>query len=138
MASRRCATWPGVPVIIPAGYRCPQHNLEVGGVAGSEHTRGMPADIHMLGLALQQMHELALEISQFADGGIGAYDSDFLHVDVRGHQARWARVRGQYVGIHQLVREPPLLADNTDETHAGSREQYSHRRSGRGLDGGDP
>ena len=53
-------------------------------MAGSEHTRGMPANIHMLGLALQQMHELALEISQFADGGIGAYDSDFLHVDVRG------------------------------------------------------
>jgi uncharacterized protein YcbK (DUF882 family) len=49
----------GVPVIIHAGYRCPQHNLEVGGVAGSEHTRGMAADIHMLGLALQQIYELA-------------------------------------------------------------------------------
>jgi uncharacterized protein YcbK (DUF882 family) len=109
----------GVPVIIHAGYRCPQHNMEVGGVAGSEHTRGMAADIHMPGLALQQMYELALEIPQFAGGGIGAYDGDFLHLDVREHQARWARVRGRYVGIHQLVREPQLLAEQTNETHAG-------------------
>ena len=108
-----------VPVIIHAGYRCPQHNLEVGGVAGGEHTRGMAADIHMPGLALQQMYELALEIPQFADGGIGAHDGDFLHVDVREHQARWARVRGRYVGIHQWVREPQLRAEKTDGTHAG-------------------
>jgi len=109
----------GVPVIIHAGYRCPQHNLEVGGVAGSEHTRGMAADIHIPGLALQQMYELALEIPQFPGGGIGAYDGEFLHVDVREHLARWARVRGRYLGIHQLMREPQLLAEKTDGTHAG-------------------
>jgi len=79
----------------------------------------MAADIHMPGLAPQQMCELALEIPQFAGGGIGANDGDFLHVDVREHQARWARVRGRHVGIHQLVREPQLLAEQTDETHAG-------------------
>jgi hypothetical protein len=49
-------------------------------------------------------------VPQFAEGGIGAYDSNFLHVDVRGHRARWARVRGKYVGIAELVREPTLLA----------------------------
>jgi hypothetical protein len=46
----------------------------------------MAADIHMPGLTLQQMYEAALEIPQFAGGGIGAYDGDFLHVDVRDHQ----------------------------------------------------
>jgi len=30
----------GVPVVVNAGYRCRQHNQEVGGVPNSEHTRG--------------------------------------------------------------------------------------------------
>lgn len=109
----------GVPLIINAGYRCPRHNEEVGGVPGSEHTRGLAADIRLPGLPLQRMYELALEIPQFARGGIGAYDSDFLHVDVRDHHARWARVRGRYVGIQQLVREPEVLAEEVGTTHAG-------------------
>jgi hypothetical protein len=57
------------------------------------------------------MYELATRVRQFADGGIGVYDGDFLHVDVRGHRARWARVGGAYVGIEQLVQEPELLAE---------------------------
>jgi uncharacterized protein YcbK (DUF882 family) len=109
----------GVPVVINAGYRCAQHNQEVGGVSDSEHTHGLAADIRMAGLSLQQMYELALQVPQFAAGGIGAYDDHFLHVDVRDHHARWARVRGKYVGISRLVREPQLLAEETSETHAG-------------------
>ena len=49
------------------------------------------------------MYAYALEVPEFANGGIGAYDGNFLHLDVRGHAARWARVRGQYVGIDNLV-----------------------------------
>jgi uncharacterized protein YcbK (DUF882 family) len=109
----------GVPVFVHAGYRCTRHNHEVGGVAGSEHTRGLAADIHLPGLSLQQMYELALEVPQFADGGIGAYDGDFLHVDVRDHHARWTRVRGKYVSIHELVREPQLLAEKMEDSHTG-------------------
>jgi uncharacterized protein YcbK (DUF882 family) len=109
----------GVPVVVNAGYRCRQHNQEVGGVPNSEHTRGLAADIRLPGLSLQRMYELALEVPQFARGGIGAYDGDFLHVDVRDHRARWARVHGRYVGIEQLVREPQLLAEKASETHAG-------------------
>jgi hypothetical protein len=62
------------------------------------------------GLSLQRMYELALEVPQFAEGGIGVYDENFLHVDVRDRQARWARVSGEYVGIAELVSEPQLLA----------------------------
>jgi len=109
----------GLPVIINAGYRCPRHNQEVGGVPNSEHTRGLAADIRLPGLALQQMYELAMQVPQFAEGGIGVYDGDFLHVDVRGHRARWARVDGHYVGIEQLVREPELLAEKASANHAG-------------------
>lgn len=109
----------GVPVVINAGYRCPHHNQEVGGVPNSEHTRGLAADIRLPGFSLQQMYDLATQVPQFADGGIGVYDGDFLHVDVRGHRARWARVGGAYVGIEQLVREPELLAEKASANHVG-------------------
>jgi uncharacterized protein YcbK (DUF882 family) len=79
----------GVPVIVHAGYRCPRHNQEVGGVPGSEHTLGMAADVAVPGISLQRMYELALAVPQFAEGGIGVYDGGFLHVDVREHRARW-------------------------------------------------
>ena len=73
----------------------------------------------MPGLSLQRMYELALEIPQFARGGISVYDGNFLHVDVRDRQARWARVSGKYVGIAQLVREPQLLAEEESATRSG-------------------
>ena len=107
----------GVPIVIHAGYRCPAHNQEVGGVPNSEHTRGLAADVHIPGLSLQEMYDLASEVGQFAEGGIGAYDTNFLHVDVRDHRARWARVSGKYVGIQELVREPNLIASSAGESH---------------------
>ena len=109
----------GVPIVVHAGYRCARHNAEVGGVPLSEHTLGLAADIHLPGMSLQQMYELASSVPQFAEGGIGVYDGDFLHVDVRGHRSRWARVGGRYVGVDVLVREPQLLAETMDGAQAG-------------------
>ena len=109
----------GVLVVVHAGYRCARHNAEVGGVPHSEHTLGLAADVHLPDMSLQQMYELASSVAQFAEGGIGVYDENFLHVDVRGHRARWARVKGRYVGIEALVREPQLLAAKTGAAHAG-------------------
>lgn len=107
------------PILIHAGYRCPEHNLQVGGVTNSEHTRGMAADVAIPNLTLQQMYELALQVPAFLGGGIGVYDSGFLHVDVRPHNARWARVRGQYVGIQHLVSEPLMLLAKTQAASQG-------------------
>jgi uncharacterized protein YcbK (DUF882 family) len=100
----------GKPIVIHDGYRCERHNQEVGGVTDSEHVRGMAADVDIPGLSLQQQYELAVQVPDFVEGGIGVYDSGFLHVDVRLTRSRWARVKGQYVGVHHLVREPMLLA----------------------------
>ena len=110
----------GQPLNVHDAYRCDAHNQEVGGVSNSEHTRGMAADVNIPGLSLQQMYELALQVPAFANGGIGIYDGGFLHVDVRQHPSRWARVRGQYVGIQHLVQEPILLAkERADAQTAG-------------------
>lgn len=102
----------GKPVVVHDGYRCPAHNQEVGGVTDSEHTRGLAADVSVAGMSLQEMFDLALQVPAFRNGGIGVYDSVFVHLDIRPHAARWARVRGQYVGIQHLVQVPPptLLA----------------------------
>jgi uncharacterized protein YcbK (DUF882 family) len=107
------------PVLAHAGYRCSRHNREVGGVPHSEHLEGLAADGSVPGLSLQRMYELALEVPQFAAGGIGVYDGNFLHVDVRDRQAPWARVNGQYVGIGGLNRELQLVAPAESATHSG-------------------
>ncbi len=99
----------GKEIVVHDGYRCPAHNQKVGGVPNSEHTRGMAADIAIPGLSLQEMYDLALQVPTFCSGGIGVYDGDFLHLDNRPHPARWARVRGQYVGIQHLVTTPGTL-----------------------------
>ena len=91
----------GAPVIVDDAYRCPQHNKEVGGVSGSQHLFGKAADIHVPGLTLQQMYDAAKQIPAFFNGGIGCYDGNFIHVDVRGVSARWARVDGKYIGIEE-------------------------------------
>jgi hypothetical protein len=88
-------------------------------VPHSEHTRGLAADIALPGLSLERMYELALEVPQFAEGGIGVYDGGFLQVHVRNHRARWARVSGRYVGIQELVREPELPAEKTSAAQSG-------------------
>ena len=100
----------GKAIVVHDGYRCPAHNQEVGGVSHSEHTQGTASDVEIPGLSLRQMYELALQVPEFAQGGIGVYDGGFLHVDVRQHVARWARVRGQYVGIQHLIQDPVLAA----------------------------
>lgn len=109
-ALEQLRTLAGKEIIVHDGYRCPAHNQEVGGVSDSEHTRGMAADIAISGFSLQELYELALRVPAFLNGGIGAYDGGFLHLDIRTHQARWARVRGQYVGIQHLVTPVTALA----------------------------
>lgn len=41
----------GKPIVITSGYRCPELNKRVGGVASSWHTQGNAADIHVASLA---------------------------------------------------------------------------------------
>jgi uncharacterized protein YcbK (DUF882 family) len=91
------------PIIINDGYRCVEHNQEVGGAPNSEHVRGMAADIRIQGLSLQQMYARAEQVQGFKNGGIGVYDEGFIHVDVRDGRARWARKGKVYLALDTLV-----------------------------------
>ena len=78
----------GKPVIINDATRCPKHNKEVGGVTNSQHILGKAADIHVNGVSPEALADAAEKIPVFLNGGIGRY-ATFVHVDVRGHKARW-------------------------------------------------
>jgi uncharacterized protein YcbK (DUF882 family) len=89
----------GGPVIVDSGYRCSIYNSEVGGVSKSQHMMGEAADVKIPGKTLQEMYDLAETVPAFRMGGIGVYDGDFIHVDVREEKTRWARVDGHYMSI---------------------------------------
>ena len=76
------------PLRVNSGYRTKEHNKEVGGVVGSQHTLGKAADIH---IDDQEMGDkIAYWFKDYLgeDVGIGRYNT-FIHIDVRGHKAEW-------------------------------------------------
>lgn len=78
----------GKPIIINSATRCKEHNKAVGGVPNSQHVLGRAADIRVDGMATSKLAEYAEMVDAFKNGGIGIYRT-FVHVDVRGHRARW-------------------------------------------------
>ncbi len=70
----------GRPIVITSGYRCPTHNRNVGGAAGSMHLRGMAADFRIVGMSTEQAYQIALR--HFGRGGV-ARGRTFVHGDVR-------------------------------------------------------
>lgn len=108
-------------ITVLSGYRCPEHNSAVGGAGKSQHVLGAAADIRIGSLTLQQQYDRAVRVPEFRQGGIGVYDTNFIHVDIRedGKPARWARVKGKYVGAGELVKDRGpgqiLVADSEAE-----------------------
>ena len=78
------------PIRVLSGYRCKYHNEAVGGKINSQHITGKAADITINGWSVREMFLMARSVPEFFNGGIGQYLSKgFIHVDVRGEQARW-------------------------------------------------
>ena len=106
------------PVKIISGCRCPLHNLATGGEAHSEHittkiTQGSASDVVFSPrMSLAKMYTLALLVKEFKNGGIGLYpqaDPPFMHVDSRGHPARWGKVDGEYCSLETALRKAQEL-----------------------------
>jgi len=77
------------PFRIDSGFRCQEHNTEVGGEKGSKHMLGQAADCRsFLGKTGYQMALIAETIPAFENGGIGTYNT-FAHCDVREVKTRW-------------------------------------------------
>ena len=81
---RECA---GFPFIITSGYRTPEHNERVGGVANSSHIKGLAADISAPTTA---MRDAIVECA--AANGIKriGYGSTFIHLDIDPDKAQYA------------------------------------------------
>jgi hypothetical protein len=80
----------GRPVTVTSGYRPPAYNREVGGVSNSCHIDGLAADIYCDGLTTDQLYDICEQVIG-KRGGVGYYPkSGFIHVDVRGYEARWS------------------------------------------------
>ncbi len=79
----------GKPIAVNCGYRSPDHNRAVGGVANSYHVQGLAADIRPTAENADDLPELRDICNRLnGTGGVGIYDT-FVHVDARGYRARW-------------------------------------------------
>ena len=87
----------GGAIGLTSGYRSPEHNADVGGAQASRHMTGDGYDLHAYGrLSPAQLAALMATHPQADTLGIGAYQHDgHIHVDTRGHRARWS-VPGGY------------------------------------------
>lgn len=84
----------GKPIYVNSGYRCPRHNLKVGGAVGSQHMKGEAADVSA-GSA-QASREVGKIIEQLGKFDQLIYYPTFVHVS-------WKRIgknRNQIIYKH--------------------------------------
>ena len=75
------------------GYRCKEHNADVGGSVNSQHLKGKAADIKSSDINPEDMAAIVddlMKCESFKLGGVGIYNT-FTHVDIRGVRARWSK-----------------------------------------------
>ena len=77
------------PLEINSGFRCEQHNKDVGGRRSSTHLIGIAADISIIGISSELRWRMMQWIMILGFTGVGVYDT-FVHVDLRkGLRSFW-------------------------------------------------
>lgn len=88
----------GAEVTITSGCRCVSKNMKCGGSSKSQHLifsdddESSAVDIIVDDLLLSSV---AIAASEIFDG-VGYYPDSHVHVDTRGHRARWIGWNGQF------------------------------------------
>lgn len=77
-----------LPIVVNSGYRCPEHNKRVGGVANSQHIFGKAADIYVEGWSNKQLLDVIRSLTVAKKIYVGyAYiiknSNRAVHIDVR-------------------------------------------------------
>lgn len=101
---QKIRTYFNAPVTINSGYRCENHNANVGGAKNSRHTKGQAADISVKGAEPKQVAKYAESIGVL---GIGLYDS-FVHIDTRITKSFWYGQSEEYratFGGENLIKQ---------------------------------
>ena len=111
----------GVSVNINSGYRCEEHNKAVGGVSGSNHKKGMAADIRVKGID-------ALEVAKYAESigiqRIGYYDKehgDFVHIGSGTTKSFWKNATRNYVTTFGGKKEEKTVTLNMPVLKKGAK-----------------
>ena len=79
------------PILLNSGFRCKNHNKNVGGSPASRHMTGDAVDIRLtnLGLTDRQLAKVIQDLGH-TKGGFGwGGRRGFLHIDMRGHYVEW-------------------------------------------------
>jgi len=80
------------PLTISSGCRCEAHNKAIGGATSSQHVKGTALDIRVpKGMDFDFFYGICDNVIGHV-GGVGKYsDLRFVHIDTRGHRARWGK-----------------------------------------------
>jgi len=81
------------PIKITSGYRNAEFNAKIKGAIKSRHITGEAADFKIEGYTPKQVAaiiEKLIAAGKMEQGGLGTY-STWVHYDVRGTAARWAK-----------------------------------------------
>jgi uncharacterized protein YcbK (DUF882 family) len=73
----------GKPIDVTSGYRCPEHNANVGGKIGSAHMSGLAADVSPALMTLDELDDLYEVCYNLFDNIGDGRNKKFVHVDVR-------------------------------------------------------
>lgn len=78
------------PLNVNSGYRCKEHNTEVGGNPGSHHMKGMAADIRVNGVDPAEIAKYAESINVKRIGLYeGADEGNFVHIGSADTKSFW-------------------------------------------------
>ena len=73
----------GKPINVSSGYRCPAHNVEVGGAVDSAHVKGLAADLIPSLITLDDLDSLYESCYSIFDNIGDGRRLKFIHVDDR-------------------------------------------------------